>query len=204
MYKSIRNTVVSEIEIDKSVFICTLVPVNSSDNALKNLEELRNKYSDATHNCYAYVLNNGQVQKCSDDGEPSKTAGYPILQAIMNNNLNNVLCVVTRYFGGVKLGAGGLIRAYNNSAMSAINIAEVVSYYKSKQFEVTFDFNYINNIEILTSKIKCEVIDKQYLDKVTYTINLRTDLYDEFNNNCINITKGQVIISNITESFITE
>lgn len=203
MSKSISKTVITEIEIEKSKFICTLIPVNSNDTALENLNELRYKYRDATHNCYAYVLNGGSIQRCSDDGEPAKTAGYPILQAIMNNELDNVLCVVTRYFGGVKLGAGGLVRAYNASAMESINTAEIVEYHNSVSLEITFDFTFINPIENTLNKFNLDIVNKEYLDQVTYEINVIETELDQLKSSLINITKNTVIFSNENSKFIS-
>lgn len=203
MSKSISKTVITEIEIEKSKFICTLIPVNSNDTALENLNELRYKYRDATHNCYAYVLNGGSIQRCSDDGEPAKTAGYPILQAIMNNELDNVLCVVTRYFGGVKLGAGGLVRAYNASAMESINTAEIVEYHNSISLEITFDFTFINPIENTLNKFNLDIVNKEYLDQVTYEINVIETELDQLKSSLINITKNTVIFSNENSKFIS-
>ncbi len=203
MSKSIKNQVITEIEINKSKFICTLVPINSNENALENLNILRSKYQDATHNCYAYVLNGGSVQRCSDDGEPAKTAGYPILQAIMKNELDNVLCVVTRYFGGVKLGAGGLVRAYSASAMESINNAELVEFFNSIAIDITFDFSNISSIENVLTKYQVEVINKEYLDKVTYTINVKENCYKQLKKSLIDITKDTIIFSNQTENTIS-
>ncbi len=203
MIKSIKNQVQTTIEIEKSKFICTLLPVNSIDSVLSLLKELNEKYADATHNCYAYTLNKGAIQKCSDDGEPSRTAGYPILLALQNNNLDNVLCVVTRYFGGVKLGAGGLVRAYTASAVESINQATIVSYYPSMTMEISFDFNYINPIDNLINVMNVEVLEKTFLDKVTYKINVSEDKLAEFENNLINLTKDNILISNKSDSYIT-
>lgn len=204
MIKSIKNTVETTIEIEKSRFICTLIPVNSIDYALECLEELREKYRDATHNCYAYTLNGGSIQKCSDDGEPSRTAGYPILLAIQNNELDNVLCVVTRYFGGVKLGAGGLVRAYTASAVESISASEIVTYHPSTTFEITFDFTYIGSIDNLINSLDIEVLEKTYLEKVTYNINVCNSKLEEFENNLVNITKNSVLVSEKNEATTTK
>ena len=115
--------------IKKSDFICTLIPVNSVEEVNEHLKTLRKKYYDATHNCYSYVItdsNNNTIVKASDDGEPSQTAGVVILDVLQKNELTNVLAVVTRYFGGIKLGAGGLVRAYSSSTSGAVKIAEIV------------------------------------------------------------------------------
>ena len=107
--KSIQKEITSEIIINKSRFITILTNINDIDKVKEKLEEIKKKYKDATHYCYAYIINNHE--KCSDNGEPSGTAGMPILNVLKQNDLTNILCVVIRYFGGIKLGAGGLIRA---------------------------------------------------------------------------------------------
>ncbi len=203
MIKSIKKTIITTIIIEKSKFICTLVPVNSNDSALEQLKLLQIKYHDANHNCYAYILNNGSTQKCSDDGEPSRTAGIPILQALLNNNLDNVLCVVTRYFGGIKLGAGGLVRAYSKSAMESINNAQIVQYVSSTTLEISFDFTHINKIEQLINKFNVEIKDKMYLEKVTYTLNINNEYKTNFINEVISVTKNNFIITNEQDNLIT-
>ncbi len=196
MSKSIKNDVITEIEIDKSRFICTLSPIKSNEHALEILNSLRKQYSDANHNCYAFVINNGSVQRCSDDGEPAKTAGYPILQALLKNDLDNVLCVVTRYFGGIKLGAGGLVRAYSASAMESINNSEIVEYFDSILFDITFDFTYINSLDNILNKNNVEIISKEYLDKVTYTINVEENSIEDIKKSLTNLTKDSIVFSN--------
>ncbi|MFV0498734.1 MAG: IMPACT family protein [Bacilli bacterium] len=195
MSKSIKNTVITEIIINKSKFICTLTPINSYENVLESLNYITSKYTDATHNCYAYILNDGQIQKCSDDGEPSKTAGYPILNALIKNELDNVLCVVTRYFGGVKLGSGGLIRAYTNSTMESINNAVFIENHLEVILELTFDFMYIDNIEHKIKKYDCKIISKSYFEKVTYILKVKDDIIIDFKNSIIMLTKNTALFS---------
>ena len=123
--KSIQTEITSEIIINKSRFITILTNINDIDKVKEKLEEIKKKYKDATHYCYAYIINNHE--KCSDNGEPSGTAGMPILNVLKQNDLTNILCVVIRYFGGIKLGAGGLIRAYSTSASEALNKAIITN-----------------------------------------------------------------------------
>ena len=110
---SIKETTKNTIEIKKSKFITILYRINNVEEVNTILYKVSSKYSDATHVCYAYILNN--IEKCSDNGEPSGTAGLPILNVLKKKNLTNILAIVIRYFGGIKLGAGGLVRAYSNS-----------------------------------------------------------------------------------------
>lgn len=127
--KKIYEKVTIEIEIKKSRFITNLIPITSITEAEKELSLIKKEHYNATHNCYAYVIGFQMNQKMSDDGEPNRTAGFPILDTLLTNNLDDVLCVVTRYFGGTKLGKGGLIRAYKAATLEAIKKA---SFYKQE------------------------------------------------------------------------
>lgn len=131
--KQIFKKVTVEIEINKSRFITNLIPVNSVEEANDELSLIKKEHYSATHNCFAYVINEQMNQKMSDDGEPSRTAGFPILDVLLSHNLDNVLCVVTRYYGGIKLGIGGLIRAYKSATLEAIKKA---SFYKEETKQV--------------------------------------------------------------------
>ena len=115
---TIKENIINEIVIQKSRFITCLYKINNKDEVNKHLDKIKDDYPFATHYCYAYRLDN--IEKCSDDGEPKGTAGTPILHVLQMNNLTNILCVVIRYFGGIKLGAGGLVRAYTNSFVKAL------------------------------------------------------------------------------------
>ena len=119
---SIENNLDNTIIIKKSKFITKLYKINNINEINNILYNLKKEYKDATHVCYAYILN--EIEKCSDDGEPNKTAGLPILNVLKKNQLNYILAVVIRYFGGIKLGAGGLVRAYSNSIVESLNLAK--------------------------------------------------------------------------------
>ena len=166
--------------IKKSKFICRLYYVNDIYEINSILEDLKKEYKDATHICYAYVIDN--KEKAYDDGEPSKTAGMPILEILKKKDLNNVLCVVIRYFGGIKLGAGGLIRAYSNSVRKTIDKVDIISY--KKYIEVSIEVNY-DNKKLLESIVKdYEVINKDYKDTIpneTYnSLNLDKNYLDRY------------------------
>lgn len=161
--------------IKKSKFICRLYYVNDIYEINSILEDLKKEYKDATHICYAYVIDN--KEKAYDDGEPSKTAGMPILEILKKKDLNNVLCVVIRYFGGIKLGAGGLIRAYSNSVRKTIDKVDIIPY--KKYIEVSIEVNY-DNKKLLESIVKdYEVINKDYKDTIVYKIRLEESQKDE-------------------------
>ena len=126
-----------ETEIKKSIFIAHLVPVTSEEEARQSLEGFRKQYKDATHNCYAWRIGTERVlEKSGDDGEPQGTAGHPMLHVLQMQKLTNVLAVVTRYFGGIKLGAGGLTRAYSGSLADAVREASIVIYTPYECYEI--------------------------------------------------------------------
>lgn len=164
--KSIKFNIENEFIIKKSKFITKLYFVTSEIEIKNILNENKNHYKDATHICYAYILNN--VQRFNDDSEPSGTAGMPILNVLKNNNLNNVLCVVIRYFGGIKLGAGGLIRAYCSSVSEALNKTEIINVVNGKKIELTFSYDDIKKVNHIINGIN--IVDKQFDENVKYII----------------------------------
>ena len=169
--KTILDEVVTTLVIEKSKFISYLIPVESKSEASEVLENLRKKHFDATHVCYAYIVNDEvTLYKSSDDGEPSQTAGAPILNVLRKNELSNVLCAVVRYFGGIKLGAGGLTRAYSNSAIEAVNAATLVTLVDAYHYQISFGYDKINYIDKYLENHKLEIIDKSYEMEVTYTL----------------------------------
>ena len=161
-----QDVMIEKIEVKKSQFLSFIYKLKTEDDALVFLDFLRNEFSDATHICYAYILNN--VQRFNDDSEPSGTAGMPILNVLKNNNLNNVLCVVIRYFGGIKLGAGGLIRAYCSSVSEALNKTEIINVVNGKKIELTFSYDDIKKVNHIINGIN--IVDKQFDENVKYII----------------------------------
>ena len=170
--KTILNEVRNTIVIEKSKFLGYLYPCDSKEMANEILDELRKEHEFATHVCYAYIINDDNVllYKSSDDGEPSQTAGAPILNVIKRNNLTNVLCVVVRYFGGIKLGAGGLVRAYSNSAIEVVNQASVVTLVDAYKGVFSFPYDKINFIDKYFETNNIEIVNKEYDLAVSYTV----------------------------------
>ena len=162
---SIKN-VENMIVINKSKFITNLICVDNKEGVLNALSDIKNKYKDATHHCYAYIIDN--TKRFSDDNEPNGTAGMPILECLEKNNLNHVLCVVTRYFGGTKLGAGNLLRAYSNSVSIALNKTDKVRLINGYKIKLEFDYNNIRDIEKLIKDY--EVIDKIFDKTIIYYV----------------------------------
>lgn len=170
--RTIENEVTNTLVIEKSKFIGYLMPCNNRKEAEEKLNELRNKHQDATHVCYAYIIidENVNLYKSSDDGEPSQTAGAPILNVLKKNGLTNVLCAVIRYFGGIKLGAGGLTRAYTNSASNVLSEANIVTLVDAYTYKMVFAYNLIKDIEKILESNNLKIVGKDFAMEVCYKI----------------------------------
>ncbi len=173
--KSIKYDVENEIIIRKSKFITKLYKIYDICKFNNILNELKKQYKDSTHICYAYII--GNEKRFNDDNEPSKTAGMPILKVLENNNLNNVLCVVIRYFGGIKLGAGGLIRAYSTSASEALNKTEIIDLIKAKKVEITFTYDNVKKIDNILKSTNIE--NKSFNELIKYNFIIKESEFDE-------------------------
>lgn len=182
--KSIQTEITSEIIINKSRFITILTNINDIDKVKEKLEEIKKKYKDATHYCYAYIINNHE--KCSDNGEPSGTAGMPILNVLKQNDLTNILCVVIRYFGGIKLGAGGLIRAYSTSASEALNKAIITNIVNGYNITIEFSYDNLKQIDYLLKNID---IKKDYQTNITYNFNITETKFNQIENELTKLSK---------------
>lgn len=167
----IKKSVKNEIEISKSKFITYLHKVDNLDEVNMHLDEVKNEYKDATHYCYAYIID-GNI-KCSDDKEPSKTAGAPILNVLQKNNLNHILCIVVRYFGGIKLGAGGLVRAYSTSCSEALSKTEIVELKEAYKVKISIDYNDIEQLNYLLKDDK--ITYKEFNENVIYEVVIKKD-----------------------------
>jgi uncharacterized YigZ family protein len=159
-----------ELEISKSRFIALLMPIKDKDAIKLVIESLKIRFPKANHYTYASIIGEkAEIQVASDDGEPQKTAGVPILDVLKHKKLTDVVCVVIRYFGGIKLGAGGLIRAYAKSASNAISNAILYDKKSFETYEITFRYHLIDKIDQFLDK-KASVIDKTFMEDVTYQI----------------------------------
>lgn len=185
---------INEIIIEKSRFITYLKRVDTIDDATTFINQIKKKHYDANHRCLAFVIDNGQIMRSSDDGEPSGTAGIPILQCLKNNDITNTICIVVRYFGGIKLGTGGLVRAYSRSTSEALNKSKFVQKTVFKQFEITYDYSFVSPIEKLLMA-NSVVINTSFDIRVTTIYATNDNLIDNLNN----ITKGNIIIHQLDD-----
>ncbi len=181
MYSVLDNE--NMIIIKNSKFICILRYVDDVNKVSDYINYAKDKYKDATHYCYAYIINN--ISKCSDDGEPSGTAGIPMLQVLKNNNLNNVLCIVVRYFGKILLGASGLVRAYTKSVGDCLD-NHIVKLNPGYNITIIFNYDNVKNIDFILKNIP--IISKKFEKNVTYNLNVTKDIYDKLvSANCCDI-----------------
>lgn len=178
---TITKNVKQETIINKSKFITNIIKVKDIIHCKEELMKIKNEYKDATHNCFAYQIDN--IKRFSDDGEPGGTAGMPILNVIESNDLNHVLIIVTRYFGGVKLGAGGLVRAYSSSSSNALKETDIIE--ERKEYKVRIEFDYKNTDKINYILNKYKIIYKEYSDNIIYEFIYEEDNYPEEINNYI-------------------
>lgn len=175
--KSIDGNVVNEYVINKSRFIACLFRVNNIDEVNKYLEKVKTEYKDATHYCYSYIIDN--IKRFNDDGEPGGTAGMPILNVLENNNLNYVLCIVIRYFGGIKLGVGGLVRAYTKSVTNALDKTKLTDIHEGYKIEIIFSYDQNKVIDLILKDEK--ILNKEFNDNIKYDIIIKKENYDLIN-----------------------
>ncbi len=203
MFTTIENPMTTEIVEKKSRFIANVYYVESREEAEEKIKELKKKYFDARHNCSAYrvlerkgdldktntdikMLSNFEerqntiIEKSSDDGEPSGTAGAPMLNILQKNNLCNILVVVTRYFGGILLGTGGLVRAYSEATLKAIENSNKVNICIGKEFEISVDYSNLENFKYYCRKNGINIIKTEYLNEIVCNIEIENENIDDF------------------------
>ncbi|MBQ9715613.1 MAG: YigZ family protein [Clostridia bacterium] len=188
-----------EFVVEKSRFISFACQVSTVGQANFFIESISKQHYDATHNCYAYLTDDGQ--KFSDDGEPQGTAGMPILNAIKGKNLHNVAVVVTRYFGGIKLGAGGLVRAYGKAASNVLEEAEKVQFLQCDEFKLKCDYTYVSSVEA-TAFSYGKIIEREYYADVTYNVVVPVAKSDEFAKKISDVTQGRVYAQKIATKVV--
>lgn len=196
--KVILENTTAEIVEKKSRFIANIFYVENADEAEQKLAEIRKKYYDAKHNCFAYIIGiNGEQVKSSDDGEPQGTAGHPMLDILKGNDITNCIAIVTRYFGGTLLGTGGLVRAYSDSLKAAISLAKLSEIRTA--YEIQFDLNYddYGKVEKLiqnynSSAEKIYSLEKTFEDVVKLRYLVSKEVFDSFKNEIVNMSRGRI------------
>lgn len=204
-YKTIFEYGEAEDIINKSRFIGYAKPVETEDEAVAFVEEIKKKHKDATHNVPVYLVGEKfEIQRYSDDGEPSGTAGVPVLSMLKNEGITNLAVVVTRYFGGVKLGTGGLVRAYTHAAKIAVEAARIVDKKVYREVHVLLDYtlhgkfqNFLMNNEAYLIK------DTIYMDNVNTIVYIEPEMIEDFHTKVIDLTNGKVEINEYEDIFLT-
>jgi len=166
-YKILYEGGEGETEVKKSRFIATTRPVKSEEEAVSFIAEMKKKYWDASHNCSAFTIGrNHELTRCSDDGEPAQTAGRPMLDVLLGAGIYNAAIVVTRYFGGVLLGTGGLVRAYSGAVQAGLAASTVIEKHHGISLQVTTDYTGIGKIQYIAGERSLPILDSEYTDKV--------------------------------------
>ncbi len=195
-YRTVAGYGEDEIVIERSRFIGYAERATTEAEAAAFIAKIKKKHWDATHNCSAFVIGeNDQIQRSSDDGEPSGTAGKPILECIKKNGLKDTVVVVTRYFGGIKLGAGGLVRAYTAGTVAGLKAAGIVAHLLHRDVIISTDYHWWGKIENELRLGNHRVADTVYTDKVTVRVQLPSGQEDDFAERMTDLTNGQADIS---------
>lgn len=201
-YFTIKDEASAEFEERKSVFIGYAKRVKTEEEAKEFVAKIKAMHKQATHNCSAYIVGeNKGIQRYSDDGEPQGTAGIPILEVIKKNDLTDIAVVVTRYFGGILLGAGGLIRAYSKGASEAIKVGGIVEKVKGLEIKAKLDYDLLGKIQYICGKNQWHIEDTIYTDKVEIIMYCESKNYDIIQGNFVEATNGKVIISEEEEEY---
>ncbi|MCP4583866.1 MAG: YigZ family protein [candidate division Zixibacteria bacterium] len=194
LFLQIKEPYRGEHKIKGSRFIATVRKVTTEEEAKAAIEEIKKEFHDATHNCYAWKVGHGKKARYryADDGEPNNTAGLPILKTIDNRRLSNILVVVTRYFGGVKLGTGGLIRSYSKATMDALKECEIERSYMHETVIFKTSFDFVNLVHKIIATFRATLKDSSYGEQVLFTVDVRSSKYKEFKTKLKDGTNGQV------------
>ncbi|MBX0313493.1 YigZ family protein [Planococcus glaciei] len=202
-YKTIGELTECEIIIQKSRFIGYAKRAETEKEALEFIESIKAKHRSANHNCSAYLIGeHDSIQKANDDGEPSGTAGFPMLEVLKKQGLKDTVVVVTRYFGGIKLGGGGLIRAYGKATTEAIAASGVVERRLHFLMKVTIDYNWLGKMENEVRNSDFPLKDIQYTDGVALLIYVPRDKKDDFTGWINEMTNGQAMIESLESEFL--
>lgn len=189
---TIKENSYDEFVEKKSTFITHLVRITSEEEAREFIQKMKKKHYDATHVCSCYVVgDNNEITRANDDGEPSGTAGAPMLDVLVKNEIKNVCATVIRYFGGTKLGTGGLVRAYGGGVINALKNATLVERKDALEIRLELDYSLNGKIEYEIEKTNFIVNNLEYTDKIIYTIYVMEEDYDSFQSWIANLTNGQ-------------
>lgn len=193
-YKTIARRCEARFVEKKSEFIGYLCPVSDEEQAVAFIEEIRAMHRKATHNCYAYILRENNAARHSDDGEPGGTAGVPIYEVLRKEGLTDVCCVVTRYFGGIMLGAGGLVRAYTRGAKDAADAAEIKLMASAERLELTVDYSLYGKLSQIFAELDARVESEDFSDSVKITLCIREESSEALKAKLTDVCCGNITV----------
>ena len=204
-YKTLHDFGTDEIIIEKSSFIGYAKPIKTEEEAVEFINEIKKKHKDATHNVWAYTVGpTMNIQRYSDDGEPQGTAGIPTLEVIKKEDLRDVVVVVTRYFGGVKLGAGGLVRAYTKGAKVGLEAAKIIEKVMYKEVKIKVDYNQLGKVQNESMNLGYFIKDTLYTDEVEIIVYAKLDDVEPLTTRMIDITSATANITLGEEFYLSE
>ena len=192
-----------QIEIKKSKFICHLFRIENEEQAKEYIAKIKKEHYKANHNCSAYMLGeNFEIQRSTDDGEPSGTAGVPMLEVLKKNQLQNTLAIVTRYFGGIKLGAGGLIRAYSTSVSEALKEIGIVQGKLQQILDIIIDYPQLGKLQNYLENEQIAIQEIDYLEQITVKIAIDINQCESFQNALIDLFNNQLSIQILDQKYV--
>lgn len=204
-YRTVYQGGAGEITEKKSRFIATVIPASTEEEALEFIEAMKKKYWNATHNCFAYVIGiNGELKRCSDDGEPSGTAGRPMLDVLEGEGLRNTAVVVTRYFGGTLLGTGGLVRAYSSAVRAGLEASTVIQKIPGVKLCVRTDYTGLGKIQYILGQRGLKILDSVYTDVVELNVLIPDDQQLLVENEIREGTSGQACCKVAEQCYFAE
>ena len=201
-YRAVYEGGQGEIVEKKSRFIATVLPIETEEEALEFIAKMKKKYWDARHNCYAYVIGERQeLQRCSDDGEPNGTAGRPMLDVLLHEDIHNTVVVVTRYFGGVLLGTGGLVRAYGGAVQEGLKNCVVLEKCLARKWKIGTDYSGLGKVQYILAEAELPILDSEYGEGVDLTILVPFDQAGAAEKKLIEGTNGRCRIEKLDEVY---
>lgn len=201
-YITIKDRAENSFIEKHSEFIGYLAPVTTNDEAIAFINEIKSKHRKATHNVYAYILRDNNIVRYSDDGEPQGTAGVPVLDVLQKKGLTDICCVVTRYFGGILLGGGSLVRAYSHATSIAIENAIIMDMCSCYQLNFSIDYNLYGKINYILPDFYVKILDTSFTDCVTITLLVKIEHYESLNSKLIDVSNGTINIKKSEEMFM--
>lgn len=200
-YKTIDSPVSCSFIEKRSEFIGHLCPVKTNEQAVDFINKIKSEHRKAKHNVYAYILRNNNIIRYSDDGEPQGTAGVPVLDVLQKQGLTDVCCVVTRYFGGILLGGGGLVRAYSHSASLAVSQSRIMNMFSCYSVKLTMDYDLYGKVGYVLPEFEIKQTGSDFGNKVILNLNVKDELYDSFIKKLTDITNGKIVIEKLEELY---